>query len=259
MGTNAVQGDGGHQGLTQIGAKAAHGRRGYPAAHPVRPARALSVRLALWDERPWTDLPARLTALEGLCLWEEGPDTRRADGLLIIRRWPTPMVLRRLAETVAASPIPIIFCTAAPSEACAAVLRLGIADILRHEMHNAEVMARLALRCGAGQGPESAQMAFGPLLLDRMQRMAWLHGRMVCLTPLQFDLLAALMQGALMTGGPLSAQTLRKAAWHSDRDPGTNRLAVHMHHIRRAIQDAGGGVRVRAIGSGYALILEQPA
>ena len=48
---------------------------------------------------------------------------------------------------------------------------------------------------------------------------------------------------------------LRQAVWHSAHDPGTNRIAVHIHHIRRALEDAGGGAEVRAEGGGYRLIL----
>jgi DNA-binding response OmpR family regulator len=212
----------------------------------------LTLRLALWDERPWTDLPTRLAKVSALRLVQEGPDAHLADGLLIIRRWPTDILLHRLTEVLAAARTPVLLCTAATSEVCAAALRLGVADIVRDDMHMAEVLARLALRCGAGRGVDGAQLAAGPLLLDRMQRMAWLHGRMLRLTPLQFDLLAALMQGA---GQVVSNEALRHAVWHNMGDPGTNRIAVHIYHIRRALADAGGGVGVAAECGGYRLIL----
>ncbi len=251
MGTNAVQGDTGQEGLWAERARVA-------AIGPHHPL-TLTLQLALWDEQPWTDLPARLGKDSAVrVVAEENND--RADGMLIIRRWPTPIVLHRLADAVKAAQTPVLLCTAAPSELCAEALNLGIADILRHDMHHAELLARLALRCGAGRGMKGAQLAYGPLLLDRMQRMACLHGRMLRLTPLQFDLLAALMQAA---GGTVSAQALRQTVWHTMHDPGTNRLAVHIHHIRRALADAGSpletAIEVVASGGGYALVCKHPA
>lgn len=80
-------------------------------------------------------------------------------------------------------------------------------------------------------------------MLNRIARRATIHGRPIRLTPLQFDLLTA-----LMPGGEVSAETLWRQVWGLKFDPGTNRIAVHIHHIRRALLDAGGGYRLFVSG-----------
>lgn len=218
-------------------------------------AAALTLRLEQWDERPWSTLPTRL-AYDPIHWVGKADEPSVVEGVLIISRWLSPSTLRRIEAVTSSAAPPIVLCTAAPSALCARALRLGIADIVRDEMHKAEVMARLALRCGAHNLGVAAQWVYGALLLDRMQRMAWLKGRRLRLTALQFDLLAALI---MAKGAVVAAETLREAVWHTPHDPGTNRLAVHIFHLRRAMEDAGGGVAVRAEGGGYALVLEQPA
>lgn len=246
MGTFFVHGE---QDLNRIAARRGSRpcRRDSRASHP---AQSLTLSTITWDERPWTDVLDRLDRI-GMTLLPKAK--HHSDGTFIVSRWLTSSGLRRLADSLVTMPHPVMLCTAAPSVLCAQALRLGVADIVRADMNMSEILARIALRCGRDKG---TQLAFGPLLLDRMQRLAWCDGRMLRITPLQFDLLAALMAAG---GTMLSAEALRHAVWHNARDTGTNRLAVHIYHLRRALEDAGGGVAVHSAVGGYALFFQQPA
>jgi two-component system OmpR family response regulator len=65
-----------------------------------------------------------------------------------------------------------------------------------------------------------------------------------------------MLEVLLRSAGQLvSRDALLKRVWGIDFDPGTNRVDVTLSRLRKAIADAGGGVRIETVrGTGFRLV-----
>ncbi len=113
-----------------------------------------------------------------------------------------------------------------------------------------EVVARVASllrrsRMAAGQ------LSTDELRIDLIDRRVERAGRLIRLPLREFDLLANL---ARVPDRPVSRETLLRAVWRIDFDPGTNRVEVHMSRLRAKIDRGFAWPMLHTVkGRGYAL------
>ena len=90
----------------------------------------------------------------------------------------------------------------------------------------------------------------GALELDLLQRHATVSGTRLDLTPTEFALLVALIQGG---GEPVTRSQLLREVWGYEFDQGTNVVDVHVNRVRSKLEDRGVGDLLRTVrGRGYA-------
>jgi DNA-binding response OmpR family regulator len=123
----------------------------------------------------------------------EKPDLVILDlGLPVIDGLEVARVLRRESNT------PIIMLTARIEDTDKIVgLELGADDYITKPFNPRELVARVRAvlrRSGAGAEPVSPRLSAGPLVLDMPGHAATLNGRMLDLTPTEFELLTVLLQ-----------------------------------------------------------------
>ncbi len=129
-------------------------------------------------------------------------------------------------------------------------LRAGADDAVGWADDPVEVVARIASlvrrsRLAAGQ------LGAGELRIDLIDRRVERARRLIRLPLREFDLLANL---ARVPGRPVSRETLLKAVWRIDFDPGTNRVEVHMSRLRARVDRGFAWPMLHTVkGSGYAL------
>jgi len=126
----------------------------------------------------------------------------------------------------------------------------GADDYLVKPFSLAELSARLrAIKRRAT--PPSEQLVHGPVELDLLERQCRVAGQTVDLTRTEFDVLACLLREE---GSVVSRQQLLRDVWRIGFDPGTNVVEVHVHRLRRKLEDAGAGAILQTVrGRGYAL------
>jgi DNA-binding winged helix-turn-helix (wHTH) protein len=100
----------------------------------------------------------------------------------------------------------------------------------RLEPRRGAVGARRTIGPRMGKEP----MAIGDLVVNATDRTVTLRGRMVALTPKEFDLLVVL---ARRRGAVLSYQYLLYHVWGPEAVGHTERLRVHVNHLRHKLRD----------------------
>jgi DNA-binding response OmpR family regulator len=166
-------------------------------------------------------------------------------------------VCRRLQ---AERPVPVLMLTARDDETDVLVgLGVGADDYLTKPFSMRELVARIrallrrvdrAAQLAAPQHP--AEIAAGPLHLDRAQRRVSNRGEPVHLTPTEFDLLVCL---ALAPGTVLTRERLLADVWDWPDAAGTRTVDSHVKSLRSKL----GHDLVRTVhGVGYALEVTQP-
>ncbi|MFL5804056.1 MAG: response regulator transcription factor [Roseiflexaceae bacterium] len=142
-------------------------------------------------------------------------------------------VCRQIRRT---SSVPIIMLTARVEEADKLIgLELGADDYITKPFSPREVVARAraVLRRASGVLIPAAVLRGGDVTLDVERRAVQAGGRLVELTPTEFDLLAALMRNA---GRPLSRAQLLDAT-QGDAYAGYERtIDAHIKNLRRKIE-----------------------
>jgi DNA-binding response OmpR family regulator len=126
----------------------------------------------------------------------------------------------------------------------------GADDYLVKPFSFAELSARLrAVTRRSAAHPD--KLIHGDLELDLMERRGRVASRALDLTGTEFEVLACLLREE---GGVVSRQQLLRDVWRIGFDPGTNVVEVHVHRLRRKLEEAGGGGLLRTVrGRGYAL------
>jgi len=153
------------------------------------------------------------------------------DGLEVLRR------LRRGDVAPALRDVYVIMLTARADEMDRVVgLELGADDYVTKPFSPRELVARVkaSLRRAAGtEGREREQYVFRHLRLDSDGRQVRKDGKEVELTPIEFDLLHALMRNA---GRVLSREQLVEQVWGTDYYGDERVVDVHVGRRRKKIE-----------------------
>lgn len=153
------------------------------------------------------------------------------DGLEVLRR------LRRGDVTPGLRDVYVIMLTARADEMDRVVgLELGADDYVTKPFSPRELVARIkaSLRRAGGAGSRLDEaLVFQDLRLDPEARLVWREGREVELTPLEFDLLYALVRHA---GRVLSREQLLEQVWGVDYYGDERVVDVHIGRLRKKIE-----------------------
>jgi len=165
-------------------------------------------------------------------------DDGRPDLVILDLMLPTVDGLSVLAQVrKAGADLPVIVVTARGEEPDRVLgLELGADDYVVKPFSPRELVARVAsvLRRSRPE-PASAQLTYGPLVIDGPSREVTIDGELVALTAREFDLLAFL---AAAPRRVFSRAQLLAEVWDSSpeyQDPST--VTVHIRRIRRKIED----------------------
>ncbi|MGZ4277329.1 MAG: response regulator transcription factor [Solirubrobacteraceae bacterium] len=141
-------------------------------------------------------------------------------------------VCRRLREW---SDMPILVLSAVDEEAeKIRALQTGADDYVTKPFAPGELVARLqaALR-RAGSAADEPQLQAGDLVLDRAARRVTVAGGEVHLTPIEYDLLSALMRNR---GRLLTHRALLVEVWGPEYADATSVLRTHIANLRAKIE-----------------------
>ena len=100
-------------------------------------------------------------------------------------------------------------------------------------------------------------MTAGDITLDSGAREAWINGRQMNLTSVEFSLLEAFMRNAghVVTRDDLTEHVLGRKLGAFDRV-----IDVHVSNLRKKLGDASAGERIKAIrGAGYVFVVRSEA
>ena len=166
-------------------------------------------------------------------------------------------VIRRLREW---SAVPIIVLSARGQERDKVeALDAGADDYLSKPFGVEELLARLrvALRHHARVDRESTESTFtvGDLLIDLARRRVLVRGVEVHLTPIEYRLLATLVQHA---GRVITQRQLLREVWGPNTEDHAHYLRVYMAHLRRKLETDSARPRYLSTepGVGYRLLTE---
>ncbi len=167
-------------------------------------------------------------------------------------------VLKQLRRT---SNVPVLMLTARGDEADRIVgLEIGADDYLPKTFSTRELLARLravtrrASRAAATVGEEAEpELVVGPLRVNRAARLALLHDQPLTLTPVEFDLLAAL---ARAPGRVKTREQLLDEIADRNYDVFDRSIDVHVSALRKKLEDDPKAPRfIRTVrAAGYMLI-----
>ena len=153
------------------------------------------------------------------------------DGLEVLRR------LRRGDVAPALRDVYVIMLTARADEMDRVVgLELGADDYVTKPFSPRELVARVKAslrRVGGADGRQREQYIFRRLRLDPNGRQVWKEGEEVELTPIEFDLLHALVRNA---GRVLSREQLVEQVWGADYYGDERVVDVHVGRLRKKIE-----------------------
>lgn len=150
----------------------------------------------------------------------------------------------------AGNEIPVLFVTGRHAvEERVRGLRMGADDYILKPIEFEELIARIeaVLRRRRSMAP----IVFGDLQLDPVSRKLRRAGHPVELTPLEYDLLLALLQAE---GEVVGRKQLLRDVWQMDFDPETNVLDVQIGRLRRKLDRHGRPMIETVRGRGYRLL-----
>ena len=144
-------------------------------------------------------------------------------------------VCRRLREL---SDVPIIFLTARGEiRDVVKGLEMGADDYIVKPYDNDELVARIRAhlrRAPAPSIPEELAFDGGDFRVNFLNREVRVRGRLVHLTPKEFNLLAVLVREA---GRVITRQELVTAAWGAEYADATDSLKLYIHYLRQKIEE----------------------
>ena len=153
------------------------------------------------------------------------------DGLEVLRR------LRRGDVAPALRDVYVIMLTARADEMDRVVgLELGADDYVTKPFSPRELVARIKAslrRAGVPEEERRAHFVFRDLRLDPEARLVWKDGTELELTPIEFELLHALMRHA---GRVLSREQLLEQVWGVDYYGDERVVDVHIGRLRKKIE-----------------------
>jgi two-component system KDP operon response regulator KdpE len=193
---------------------------------------------------------------------EEGLDkaaAERPDLILLDLGLPDRDGLGVIKEIREWSKTPVVVLSARDAEQSkVAALDLGADDYLTKPFSAGELLARLrvALRHALqADGPDPPVFVAGDLRVDLARRLVHIAEKEVHLTPIEYNLLAALVKHA---GKVLTHRQLLNAAWGPEYGYEAHYLRVYMAQLRRKIEADPANPRYlrTETGVGYRLVPE---
>lgn len=161
--------------------------------------------------------------------------------------WDLLLEMREKGEEV-----PVIFVTGRESvEERVRGLRLGADDYLVKPIDFDELIARI--EAVVRRRRELPDVVVGDLRIVHGKRRVLRDGKVLPLSPREYDLLVALSRGH---GETVSRRQLLREVWDVDTDPGTNLLDVHIGRLRRKVDAEGEPLIETVRGQGYKLRID---
>jgi DNA-binding response OmpR family regulator len=114
-----------------------------------------------------------------------------------------------------------------------------------------ELTARIGALLRRRSRPAGARLRVGPIEIDVLARLVWLHGEPLHLSSKEFSLLRAL---AADPGRVFTRQELMRTVWGYDGSLRTRTLDTHVARLRRKLGAGGDRFIVNAWGVGYRLL-----
>ncbi|MDQ8037607.1 MAG: response regulator transcription factor [Pedobacter sp.] len=137
-----------------------------------------------------------------------------------------------------------------------AALDEGAEDYLTKPFSTGELLARLRVLLRRGQQGRPQEYALGGLFIDVDHHAVTLDGRAVHLTPIEFDLLAALARGE---GRVMTHASLMLQVWGKQMQENTHYLRIYMRQLRSKLEaDPTQPRYLKTVpGVGYCLAMER--
>ncbi len=158
-------------------------------------------------------------------------------------------VCRQLKADARTAKIPIIMLTAKAEEVDRVVgLELGADDYVTKPFSPREIVLRVksVLRRAKGEATAPESLQHGQLVVDLTRHEARLKGRPMTLTPIEFKLLATLME---RRGRVQSRDRLLADVWEYNSETDTRTVDTHMRRLRDKLGKAADFIEtVRGIG-----------
>jgi two-component system response regulator CpxR len=162
-------------------------------------------------------------------------------------------VLRKLR---AQSGIPVLILTARGEDVDRILgLEIGADDYLPKPFNPRELLARVRaiLRRASPARSDGERLTAGDITLDTAAREAWINGRQVNLTSVEFSLLEEFMRhaGHVVTRDDLTQSVLGRKLGAFDRV-----IDVHVSNLRKKLTGGSAGERIKAVrGAGYQFVV----
>ena len=157
----------------------------------------------------------------------------------------------------AADSVPVLVLSARDQEQeKIAALDEGAEDYLTKPFSTGELLARLRVLLRRGQQTQPQEYTLGGLRIDVDHHRVMMDGRLVHLTPLEFDLLAALAQGE---GRVMTHASLMQKVWGKQMQENTHYLRIYMRQLRSKLEtDPTQPCYLKTVpGVGYCLALDR--
>jgi len=202
--------------------------------------------LVVEDEKPLREFVSRNLSVRG---YEVLKAANGMEALAIFKNQPLDLIVldlmmphmdgleltQRIRRT---STVPIIVLSALGEEHDKIqALNLGADDYLTKPFGVGELLARVKAVLRRARWAESPtpteRLVFGPLVLDPQRRQVTVEGKPVDLTPIEFNLLAYLMNHA---GQVLTHQDILQHVWGPEYGRETEYLRVYIGRLRQKIE-----------------------
>jgi two-component system KDP operon response regulator KdpE len=207
-------------------------------------ARMTPAVLVVEDELPMRRVLRTALGAQGYRVWEAGSreealntlKERKPNAILLDLGLPDGSgleVLRSVRET-SELPIVVVSCRGEERDQVLA-LDSGANDYVAKPFHEGELLARLrvALRTAAAMGvPLEERLQIGSLKIHTQERVAFLNGVEVALTPTEFALLSVLARQA---GQVVTHRQLLREVWGKNAQD-VQYLRVYMRQLRRKLE-----------------------
>jgi two-component system, OmpR family, response regulator len=213
--------------------------------------------LVVEDERPIADLVRMYLSRDGFGVHVEYDGTaglaaaRRVRPVACILDIALPgmegtEIVRRMRED--GDWTPVIFLTARDDEVDRIIgLEMGADDYVTKPFSPRELVTRVKALLRRAAGPQEGRVrTLGPVTLDPGRRQVTVDGRLLALTPTEFDLLGHLLG---RPGRVFTREELLAGVWGYASHAGTRTVDVHVAQVRAKLGGAAALIRtVRGVG-----------